>query len=93
MSQTSDNLFSIKQVETEALRDFMARFNSATLEIRDLNKDMAISVMKRDLRGFRFTYSLNKTLLLTYAELLECIYKYIRMNEGASDWHQTEEKR
>ena len=63
----------------------MARFNMAILEVRNLNKDMAILAMKRGLRRSRFTYSLNKTLLRTYTELLEHAYKYIRMDEGASD--------
>ena len=46
---------------------------------------MAISAMKRGLRASRFTYSLDKTLPRTYAELLERAYKYMRADEGASD--------
>ena len=84
-SRTSDSLFSIKQGETETLRDFVVRFNIATLEVRDLNEDMAISVIKRDMRGSRFTYSFDKTLLRTHAKLLEHAYKYICMDEAASD--------
>nr|XP_010908278.1 uncharacterized protein LOC105034719 [Elaeis guineensis] len=45
--RTSDSLFSIKQGETETLRDFMAHFNKTTLEVKDLNEDIAISIMKR----------------------------------------------
>ena len=63
----------------------MARFNAATHEVRDLNEDMVILAMKRKLRGSRFTYSLDKTLLRTYAELLERAYKYMHADEGASD--------
>ena len=74
------------------LRDFVVRFNAAMLEVRDLNEDMAISTIKRDLRMSRFTYSLDKTLLQIYAKLLECAYKYIRMDEDAFDRCQTEEK-
>ena len=70
----------------------MARFNTATLEVRDLNEDMAISAMKRGLRASRFTYSLDKTLPRTYVELLECAYKYMRADEGASDRRSTEFK-
>ena len=55
-----DGLFSIKQNEGEILRNFMAHFNAATLEVKNLNEDMAISTMKKDLRGSRFTYSLDK---------------------------------
>ena len=74
------------------LRDFVAHFNVATLEIRELNEDMAISIMKRGMRGSRFTYSLNKTLSRIYAELLKRAYKYIHTDEGASNRHQTDEK-
>ena len=74
------------------MRDFVARFNAAILEVRDLNEDMTMSAIKRGLRGFRFTYSLDKTLLLIYAELLKRAYKYIRMDEVASDRHQEDKK-
>ena len=70
----------------------MARFNTITLEVRDLNEDMTISAMKRGLRGSRFTYSLDKTLLRIYAEFLERVYKNICANEDASDRHQIEKK-
>ena len=53
---------------------------------------MAISAMKRGLRASRFTYSLDKTLPRTYAELLESAYKYMRVDEGASDRHLIEFK-
>ena len=62
------------------------------LEVRDLNEDMTISPMKRSLRGSRFTYSLDKTLPRTYAELLKCVYKYINADEAASDRCQTDGK-
>ena len=67
----------------------MFRFNTIILEVKDLNEDMTISAMKRDLRRFQFIYSLDKTLLQTYVELLEHAYKYMRMDEGASDQCQT----
>ena len=70
----------------------MVRFNMATLEVRDLNEDMAMSAMKRDLRGSRFIYSLNKTLPWTYVELLEHTYKYIHVDEAASDRCQIDGK-
>ena len=63
----------------------MAHFNAATLEVRDLNKDMAISAMKRSLRASRFSYFLDKTLSRIYAELLKYAYKYIRTDEVTSN--------
>ena len=89
---TSDSLFSIKQGETETLQDFVARFNAAMLEVKDLNENMAISAMKKGSRRSQFTYSLNKTLPRTYAKLLEHAYKYMRADERASDRHQIEGK-
>ena len=74
------------------LQDFVARFNATTLEVKDLNENMTISTMKRGLRKSQFTYSLDKTLPRTYAELLERAYKYMRAEEGASNRHQTEGK-
>ena len=74
------------------LRHFVMRFNVAMLEVRDLNEDMAILAMKHGLRASRFTYSLDKTLLRTYAKLLERTYKYMHAEEGASDRRLTEFK-
>ena len=68
------------------------RFNTAMLEVRDLNEDMAISAMKRGLKGSRLTYSLDKTIPRTYAELLERAYKYMHADEGAFDRCLTETK-
>ena len=70
----------------------MTHFNATTLELKDLNEDMAISAMKRDLRRSRFTYSLDKTLPQTYVELLEHAYKYMCADEEASDRCQIEDK-
>ena len=67
------------------MRDFAAHFNTATLEIRDLNEDMTISAMKKGLKRSRFTYSLDKIFFRTYAELLKRAYKYIHVDEAASD--------
>ena len=51
MPRTSDSLFFIKQNEGETLRNFVAHFNAAILEVKNLNEDMAILAMKRGLRG------------------------------------------
>nr|XP_010923030.1 uncharacterized protein LOC105046215 [Elaeis guineensis] len=86
----SNSLFSIKQGEIEILRDFVARFNMATHVVKDVNEDMAISVMKRGMRGSRFSYPLDKTLCQTYTELLERTNKYTCMDEVASNRCQIE---
>ena len=52
------------------MKDFVARFNVATLEITDLNEVVAMSAFKKGLKQSRFTYSLDKTFPRTYSELL-----------------------
>ena len=90
--KTTDSLFSIYQQDGEFLREFMVRFNTATLEVKDLDEATAIAAMKRGLRNFKFTYSLDMTLPRSYVELLECIQKYIHTEEAATDRRQFEEK-
>ena len=80
----SDTLFSLVQGEKESLKDFVARFNTATLEITDLNEYVAMSALKKGLKQSRFTYSLDKIFPKTYSELLALASKYIRADEGAA---------
>ena len=80
----SDTLFSIVHGEKESLKDFMAHFNVATLEITDLNEFVAMSALKKGLKQSRFTYSLDKTFPKTYSKLLARASKYIRADEGAA---------
>ena len=89
----SDTLFSIVQGEKESLKDFVARFNTATLEITDLNEYVAMSALKKGLKQSRFTYSLDKTFTKTYSELLARASKYIRADEGATSQRETEGKK
>ena len=70
----------------------MVRSNIATLEIKDLNEDMAISNMKRDLRRSKFTYSLDKNHPRIYTKLLEHAFKHIHADEATSNQHQAEGK-
>ena len=81
------------QGEKESLKDFMARFNTATLEITDLNEVVAMSAFKKGLKQSRFTYSLDKTFPKIYSELLARASKYIRADEGAASRRETEGKK
>ena len=75
------------------MKDFVARFNMATLEITDLNEYVAMSALKKGLKKSRFTYSLDKTFPKTYFELLARASKYIRADEGATSRRETEGKK
>ena len=92
MSWTSNSLFSIRQWDRESLWEFGAYFNIATLEVRDLNESIAITAMKWGLQSSKFIYFLDKILFQTYAEILDCTQKYIRTEEGATDWRQSKGK-
>ena len=70
----------------------MVRFNTATLEVKDLNEAMAITIMKQGLLNSKFIYSLDKTLPWSYIELFKRAQKYIHAEEGTTDRHQSEGK-
>ena len=53
---------------------------------------MPLLIMYAQIIRSQFTFSLDKTLLQTYAELLERAYKYMCADEGVSDRRQTEGK-
>ena len=92
MPRTTVSLFSVQQQDGESLREFVARFNIATLEVKDLDEAMAIAVMKRGFWNSKFTYSQVKMLPRSYAELLERAQKYIRIEEAVTDRCQFEGK-
>ena len=70
MPHESDSLFAIRQQDKESLRDFIAQFKVATLEVDHLDDLVAMSALKRSLRISRLTYSLDKNLARSYAEVL-----------------------
>ena len=70
MPHEPDSLFAIRQQDRESLRDFLARFKAATLEVDHLDNLVAMSALKRGLRISRLTYSLDKNLVRSYAEVL-----------------------
>lgn len=74
--KNNDSLFSLKQDNGETLRSYVAHFNAATLEVKNLNESIMMSVLKRGLRNGCLTFSLDKNFLGSYAELLECATEY-----------------
>ena len=92
VSRTTDSLFSIRQQDRESLCDFVACFNTATLEVKDLDEATAITTMKRGLWNSRFIYSLDKMLPQSYVKLLKRAQKYNRIEEAATNRRQFEGK-
>ena len=52
---------------------FVARFNIAILEVKDLDEVTAIVVMKWGLRNSKFTYSLNDIFLVQCRTPRACV--------------------
>ena len=65
-----DSLFAIRQQDKEPLRDFIARFKTATLEVDHLDDLVAMSSLKSGLWISWLTYSLDKNLAHSYTEVL-----------------------
>lgn len=64
------SLFSMKQRKGKALKDYLVRFNAATLKIYDLNQDVAMMIVIQGLHSSWFTYSQNKMTPRSYSKLL-----------------------
>ena len=77
----------------ESLKDYLARFNTTTLEIYDLDQDTAMTVAIQGLHSSHFTYSLDKTAPKSYSKLLAWAQKYIHTDEGAVARQEMEGKR
>lgn len=64
------------------MKDYVARFKVAALEVYNLNEFVAMLAIKRKLRTSQFTYSLDKKLPRSYLELLSRAKKYIHAKEA-----------
>ncbi|XP_057976092.1 uncharacterized protein LOC131163517 [Malania oleifera] len=60
VAKTTGHLMSMAQGEHETLKDFMHRFNTATLEIRNLDMGVALAALTTALQPGSFLYSLGK---------------------------------
>lgn len=56
-------VFSPSNNKIETLKDFVARFKEAILDIYHLDKSVAMLALKKELYPSRFTNSLDKTFL------------------------------
>ena len=69
-------LIEIKQKENESLWKFITKFNTATLEVSDLDPMVTMSAMKGGLKPSRFLFSLEKQFPASFAEMLSWVEKY-----------------
>ena len=89
----SDFLIGIKQESNESLRAYISRFNTATLEISDLDQTVAMTTMKGGLKTSRFLFSLEKRFPADYAEMLARAEKYANAEEAMAARKDTSSSR
>ncbi|XP_057972761.1 uncharacterized protein LOC131160903 [Malania oleifera] len=81
IAKTTDHLMSMAQGEQETLKDFMHRFNTVTLEIRNLDMGVALAALTTALQPGSFLYSLGKKSPVDMGELMVRVQKYINLEE------------
>ena len=77
-------LIRVKQREIESLRKFIIKFNTATLEVTDLDQMVAMSAMKGTFKPSRFFFSLKKKFPSSFFEMLSRAKKYANVKEAMS---------
>ncbi|XP_057981170.1 uncharacterized protein LOC131166600 [Malania oleifera] len=79
--RTSAHLMSMVQGEREMLKKFMHRFNTATLEIHNLDMGVALAALTTTLQPENFLYPLGKKSPTNIGELMARVQKYINLEE------------
>ncbi|XP_073049438.1 uncharacterized protein [Primulina eburnea] len=80
--KTSLGLFNLKQGDTDSLRDFIRRFNSAALEVPAAATETLVNAFTQGLRGGQFFNSLVKKPPQSYDELLSRAEKYVNLEDA-----------
>ncbi|XP_057958049.1 uncharacterized protein LOC131150941 [Malania oleifera] len=81
IAKTMGHLMSMVQGEYETLKKFMHFFNTATLEIRNLDMGVALAALTTTLQPKSFLYSLGKKAPVDMGELMARAQKYINLEE------------
>ena len=80
--KTNTSLINIKQGKDEPHKNYLARFNCITLEIKDLPLAFAMYSILIDLKSSDFSKSLAKRPTKTMTKLLAWSTKFINMERG-----------
>ncbi|XP_057950385.1 uncharacterized protein LOC131145276 [Malania oleifera] len=81
VAKTTGHLMSMAQGEQETLKYFMHRFNTATLEICNLDMGVALATLTTAFQPESFLYSLGKKSPVDMGELMVRAQKYINLEE------------
>ncbi|XP_057950946.1 uncharacterized protein LOC131145774 [Malania oleifera] len=81
IAKTTGHLMSMAQGEQETLKNFMHRFNTAILEIHNLDMGVTLAALTTTLQPRSFLYSLGKKPPVDMRELMVRAQKYINLEE------------
>ncbi|XP_043717607.1 uncharacterized protein LOC122665521 [Telopea speciosissima] len=96
--KTVANLLAFKQCSDDSIRDYIARFNVKSLEIKDLDDAMAFNALHNGVTNHDLVKSLALDPVMTVPQLLDHCYQYANMFDimkarKAVDGKAPEEKR
>ncbi|KAG1326718.1 putative Retrotransposon gag protein [Cocos nucifera] len=80
--RSSDSLMAIRQKEGESIRAFIFQFNTAALEVRDLDQSVAMAALKSGLQKNDLLFSLEKKHPRDFADMLARAESYVRAEEA-----------
>ena len=87
------HLTSIRQTDTETIRDYMKRFTEAARQVKDFSEVGAVMAFTQGLRHGRLSWSLSKRGPTSYRELMERAEKYATAEDvSESKSHSTFEE-
>ena len=78
------SLINIKQGKDQSLKNYLARFNQATLEIKNMSPAVAMHLILIDLKSSDFSKSFTKKPAKMIIELLTPSTKFINIEEVES---------
>ncbi|XP_043805311.1 uncharacterized protein LOC122721521 [Manihot esculenta] len=72
----------VRQRRKESLREYVARFNTETLQIPELNENRVVEAMQKGTTSLEFFGLLCRKPPTTLAELMKRVEKYIRQDDA-----------
>ncbi|GAU10882.1 hypothetical protein TSUD_425680, partial [Trifolium subterraneum] len=82
---TATSLFGIRQGHNENLRQYLARFNEATIQVSNPNQEMFVAAVQNGLKAGHFNESLAQKPASTMQEVMKRAECYIKGEESNAE--------
>ena len=82
LQRGSESLINIKQKERESIRIYVNHFNTAALEVRNLDQSVAMAALKSGLQKNDLLFSQEKKYPKDFTDLLARVEGYVRVEEA-----------